>query len=192
MRTTVLAAMFLAALAGCGGSVGGKSPEATFRQWKSAVSDRSYGDVWEMVSAASKEQKAIEAQQLSEEAKKAEGPARTALDSTARFLGMSLDDMKKLDGRTLFIADMKMAAESGRDEWDRMSRAEFARADEKGDRASVYVRFEGREDPNPMPLVRENGIWKIDLPAVPLHLPKPGDIGSSLPAPAPAPEKSAP
>jgi hypothetical protein len=188
MRTTMLAAVLVTALAGCGGSVGGKSPEKTFQMWKSAVSDRSFNDAWEMLSAVSKEQMSVEAKRVAEAAVNPQGPVREQLSQISSFSGLSLDDMKKLDGRTLFVILMKMAAESGRDDWERMTRAEFSRVEEKGDRADVFVRLEGREDSRPMPLIRENGVWKVDLPAVPVQLLKPGDFA---PAPTLAPEKPA-
>ena len=80
---------------------------------------------------------------------------------------------------------MKMGSQAGQGSWDNLSRAEVSRVVETDGRALVYVKSAGLEQAQPLPLVREDGIWKIDLAGVPVKLPKPAEP-SLAPAPAPA------
>lgn len=75
-------------------------------------------------------------------------------------------DAKNLDGKKLFVAVLKIAAHNGRDEWARLPRAQFSRAevDPDGRHAMAYFRIDNIEQTDrPMKLVREDGSWKIDL-----------------------------
>ncbi len=184
MRTTGFIATVLmsALLAGCGARGGGTTPEATFRLWKSAMSERSFADVWEMLSAASRQRMNHDAEVFVDRARKAEGPERTALDNAARLIGMTMDEMKTMDGKALCVAVFKMSAQTGRDDWERLARAEFSRAEVTDGRALVYVKRDGREETDhPMPLVNEGGLWKIDLAAVPVQLVEPPNTPSAAP-----------
>ena len=197
MRVTFLAAAVLVttiALAGCGGSGGGSSPEATFRLYKASMSDRNFEDVWTMLSAASKKRMNEDAATISERAAKAEGPGRRAVDDTARLIGMTSEQMASMDGKTFFIALLKMVAEAGREEWEKLPRAEISRVQKDGSRALVFVKVDGREQADrPLPLLNEGGVWKIDLASVKMDLAAPSLSAPMTPSPAaPAAPKEAP
>jgi len=167
-------------LAGCGAGGGGSTPESTFHLYKAAMSDRNFEDAWNLLTPAAQERTNEDAAVMRERVKKAEGPGRVALEDTAKLIGMTLDDMKKMDGRTYFIAVMKMAAETGREEWERLSRAEIAEVKVNGDRAQVFIKSDGQvQADHPLPLLKDGGRWKIDLTASAVML---------QPAPAPAPD----
>ena len=177
MRTIGITAAALAlaamtALAGCGAKGGGPTPEGTFRLYKSAMSDRNFEDVWGMLSAASQERMNQDAAVLSAQAEKAEGPGRKALDDTARLIGMTLEQMTKMDGRTFFVGLLKMAAETGREDMDKLARAEISRVETQGQSAQVFIKADGVEQTDrPMPLVKEGGRWKVDLVGAAASLP---------------------
>ncbi|KPJ56166.1 MAG: hypothetical protein AMS16_02915 [Planctomycetes bacterium DG_58] len=153
----------LVTLMGCGGG-GGVTPKASFERYKASMADKDFEAVWKMLASTSKEFMEDRAKKFAEEAKKAEGPSRTALEDEAKLMRMSLEEMKKLDGKALFIGWYQMAAAAGPEEWEKISRAEFSREEIDGDKAKVYVKIDGKEETDdPMPLVREEGRWKIDL-----------------------------
>jgi hypothetical protein len=179
------AALALAMLAGCGGSSGGTTPEATFRAYQAAMSDRDFEAVWSMLSPSSKDRMNQDAATRREQAAKAEGPARKSLMDEAQGIGMSIDDMKAMDGRTLFIALMKTGSRAGQKTWDVLARAEVSRIVETEGHALVYIKSGGLEQVPPIPLAREDGIWKINLAGVPVKPPTPAEP-SFAPAPAPA------
>ena len=153
----------LVTLVGCGGG-GGTTPKATFESYKACMADKDFEAVWNMLASTSKQAMEESAKKLAEAAEKAQGPAKTALESQAKMMDMSLEDMKKLDGKALFAGLFTMAAAGGREEWEKISRTQFSREEIDGDKAKVYVKVDGKEETDdPMPLVREDGRWKIDL-----------------------------
>jgi len=149
-------------LLGCGGG-GGATPKATFDAFKSAMADKNFAETWEMLSAETRRQTDTRAKAKAEEVARAEGPARVALETEAKMMEMTLDDMKKMDGKAFFIGMYKLAAEAGKEEWQKISRGQFKRADIDGNTAKVYVEFEGKLDTDPLPMVLEGGKWKVEL-----------------------------
>ncbi|HUW59320.1 MAG TPA: hypothetical protein VMZ92_21985 [Planctomycetota bacterium] len=153
----------LTVLVGCGGGGGGATPKATFEKYKAAMADKNFEDVWNMLASTSQQAMDDRARTLADAAAKSEGPGRTALEDQARMMRLSLDQMKKLTGKTLFMGLFEMASSAGKEEWEKISRAQFSREVVTGDKAKVYVKVDGKEETDAMPLVREGNRWKIDL-----------------------------
>ena len=170
--TRTLVCLTLATLltvSGCGGRGAGSTPEATFGVYKSAMSDRNFDDVWDMLSAASQERVQRDATEVNGRAMTAEGPERAYLENAAKLMGLTLEQMKKMDGRQFYVGLLKMVADRGREEWDKLSRAEVSRVEKDGERAKVFIRSDGVEQTaRPLPLVLEDGRWKVDLVGVPM------------------------
>ena len=153
----------LTALIGCGGGGGGATPKATFEKYKAAMADKNFEDVWNMLALTSRQAMEDHAKKLAAAAEQSEGPARVALENQAKMMGKSLAEMRKLDGKALFVGLFKMASTGGKEEWEKISRMQFARDEVDGETAKVYVTVDDKEEKDPMPLLREGGKWKIDL-----------------------------
>lgn len=152
------------ALIGCGG--GGATPKATLEAYKAAMANREFEQVWDMLSEATKQQMAEEAKKrvaAIEAVEKSGGPDRVALENQARMMDMTLEKMKEMDGKALFVGLFAMASKGGKEEWDKISRVQFSREEITGDKAKVFVNLDGKEEADPLPLVLEDGKWKIDL-----------------------------
>lgn len=76
------------AVAGCGGRApDAATPRAAFELVKAAVVDKRFEEMWEMLSAAGREQMNTDAAAIAEKARtasKAEGPGRVALEMELR------------------------------------------------------------------------------------------------------------
>jgi len=166
VRSCVCVSVAVIVLLGCGGG-GGGTPKATFEAFKAAMSDKNFADAWEQVSAETQRLMNEDAAKIAEEAVKSEGPARIALEKQAKAMGLTLEKMKKLDGKALFIGAYTMTtipSQGGREQWQKVSRAQFSRVEQEGARAKVYVKLDGKEDTDrPLQLVLEDGTWRVDL-----------------------------
>ena len=149
---------------GCGGGGGTTTPEGVFEAYKTAMADKDFEGVWRMLSTASREQMETDARGIAERAARSEGPGKAALEAQAKLMDMTVDQMKTIDGRTLFIGLCTMAAREGKEEWEKLPRGQLARVEVNADRANVYVKVDDQvEIDHPLPLVREAGTWKIDM-----------------------------
>ena len=166
VRSCVCVSVAAIVLLGCGGG-GGGTPKATFEAFKAAMSDKNFADAWEQMSAETQRLMNEDAARISEEAVKSEGPARIALEKQGKAMDLTWEKMKKLDGKALFIGTYTMTTmptHGGKEQWQKISRAQFSRVEQEGSRAEVYVKLDGEEDTDrPLPLVLENGTWHVDL-----------------------------
>lgn len=152
---------------GCGAGGGGATPEATFEKYKRAMVDKNFLDVWDMLSEASQRAMGEDAKEKAEEAARSEGPGRSAVERQASLMDMTVEEMKTMDGKALFVGLMKMAAKEGKEEWEKLPRAQLARVERDADKAKVYVKVDGKlEADQPLPLVLEGRKWKIDMMSV--------------------------
>ena len=79
-------------------------------------------------------------------------------------MDLTMDQLKTLQGRGLFIVLLTMAAREGKEEWEKLPRAQLDRVEINVNRANVFVKVGDRvEVDHPLPLVLENGTWKIDM-----------------------------
>jgi hypothetical protein len=160
---TCLAAL-LGMVIGCGRGGGAATPEAAFESYKTAMADKDFEGVWQMLSAASQQQMEEDARGIAERAAKSEGPGKVAVEKQARLMDMTMDQVKTINGKTLFIGLCSMAAKEGKEEWEKLPRGQFARVEVNANRANVYVKVDDKvETDHPLPLVLEGGKWKIDM-----------------------------
>jgi len=163
MPTVILTTLVLI---GCGGG-GSASPKDAFASFKQAMVEKDFKTIWNMLSAESKRLMNDEAKDISGAAVKAEGPARTALEKTARLIDLDISDLKTINGEGLFVATLKMAtASDDKKHWDKVSRMELADVDEteidKG-RVKVSVKIDDEVQDRPLSFVKEGAEWKIDI-----------------------------
>jgi hypothetical protein len=153
----------LAAVIGCEKG-GGTTPQATFEAYKSAMANKDFDAVWDMLSADAQRRLDEQAAQLAQAAAKAEGPAKTDIEMKAKLFDMTMDEMKALDGRKLVTGVFRMAAKMGTNEFGKIGSAQVERVDTSGDRASVFVKIEGKVEKDPLYLTKEGTLWKVALP----------------------------
>ena len=156
----------LGILIGCGGGKGTATPEAAFEAYKTAVADKDFEGMWGMLSAASRDRMEADAKRIAEQAAKSEGVAKAAAEKQAKLMDLTMDQLKTLQGRGLFIGLLTMAAREGKEEWEKLPRAQLDRVEINVNRANVFVKVGDRvEVDHPLPLVLENGTWKIAMTA---------------------------
>jgi len=159
--------VWLGMVIGCGGGGGAATPEAAFEAYKAAMADKDFEAVWRMLSAASHEQEEADAKGIAERAAKSEGLEKADLEKKAKLMDVTMDQMKTIDGKALFIGLCKMGSTGGKEEWEKLPRGQLARVEINANRANVYVKLDGKVDTDtPLPLVLEDGKWKIDLTGV--------------------------
>jgi len=154
----------LAVVIGCGGGRGASTPEAAFEAYKAAMANKDFEGVWRMLSAASRQQMEAEAKRIAEQTAKSEGPAKTAAENEAKLMDLTMDQLKTLHGKELFIGYCTMAARVGKEEWEKLPRGQVARVQINGNQADVFVKVGEQVDmEHPLPLLFEDGTWKIDV-----------------------------
>jgi len=166
VRSCVCVCVAVVMLLGCGGG-GGSTPKEGFEAFKAAMSDKNFEDAWKQMSTETQRLMNEDAAKIAEQANKSEGPARIALETQAKAMGLTWEKMKKLDGKALFIGAYTMAtmpSQGGKEQWQKISRAQFSRVEQEGSRAKVYVKLDDKEDTDrPLMLVLEEGKWRVDL-----------------------------
>jgi hypothetical protein len=170
--TTVL---MVAAAGGCGGG-GGTTPRDTFVQFKNALTDKKFDEVWELLSKDSQAWLDAEAVRKRKHATEilttGSGENRLHLKSWMKSMDLDEDDAKELDGQMLLAGMLRVASADDKDVWAELSRSKFAREEIEGDSAKVYVEFAGEVDESkPVPMVREDGKWKVALKRKPPKIP---------------------
>jgi coenzyme F420-reducing hydrogenase alpha subunit len=128
------------------------------------MADKDFEGVWRMLSAASRERMEADARRIVEGAAKSEGTAKAAAEKQAKLMDMTMDQLKTLRGKELFVGLCTMAAREGKEEWEKLPRAQIERVEINVHRANVYVKVGDQvEVDHPLPLVLENGTWMIDM-----------------------------
>jgi len=179
------ALVVVAMLIGCGGGGGGATPRETFNKLKNALTDKKFDDVWSLLSTDSQKYYEDKAAQIAKKAgevmKESEPQSRIALGNQAKIMEITVEKMKKLDGKTLVGALLTMAAKDGKDVWGTISRTKYGSEEisEDGRTAKVFVECDGVvQETKPILLVLEDEQWKVDLMTM---LPEEKMTGASKP-----------
>ena len=173
VRPLIAAAVVVAVIAvvlSLAGDSTGASPKARFQAFKGAMVDRNFEKAWDMLSTRTQSYFDRQAAERMKKFDDASGGNLDKLKAEADMLGI---EVKELTGRKLFVSLYKTISRKGEKEWKRLSTAEFSRVedtgDEKnpadGDRAKVFIKSEGAEQPKPLTLIREQSDWRVELDA---------------------------
>jgi len=138
------------------------NPRKAYELYSKAVKDGDYEACWRLLSRGTQKMYDSAALSLRTRVLNAPGPVPADLD-LLHAVGLTAKEVNQMDGKTLLAAMFRRENARNPQQFLYITRTEFDHEVESGDQARVYVRADGKLEPNPMRLVREGGIWHFDL-----------------------------
>jgi hypothetical protein len=164
---TCIGAGLLLFAVGCGG--GGATPEAAFKEFQAAIKAKDADKAWNLMSKSAQDQMDEMSKPVKESLKildKLPPEARKpAEDMMAQKLGMTVDDLKAIDGKKMFSLALKNPDKLGAgaaESFNEMSSATLESVKVEGDKATGTVKTSKKSDT--IHFVKEGGSWKITPP----------------------------
>jgi hypothetical protein len=147
-HATPLALLVLIAIACGGGASPGATPKETFEAFRTAAADHDWESVWELTSP--------------ERRQKMESDIKGEEDEVASDLGISVDDVKSMSLKEIFVTAMEKLAKEEPEDLRSFTEGEYLREEisEDGNSAKAYWKSEGRE--RRLRLVKVDGKWYVD------------------------------
>jgi hypothetical protein len=160
MRVAAVMLVMGSLAAGCGGSKE-DSPLAAFEAFRAAVVAEKFEEIYDLADDATRAQVDALAEHTRRESVLL-GPMELA--ARARGLGLTVEDLKTVDGRALLAAQCRKSMRDDHENWEKVAHTKYSRVYVDRDRAKLFVSIDGRESlDDPMLFVRERGVWKVDL-----------------------------
>jgi hypothetical protein len=157
-RACVGAALMLF-VAGCGGG-GAATPDAAFKDFQAAFKAKDGEKAWNLMSKdaqAKMEEVAKGLKKMLELFDKLPADARKAAEEkAAKESGMTLDELKSLDGKRLFVTGIKAIPA---DKLSEVTGATLENVKIDGEKATASIKSGSKTEP--IRFVKESGSWKI-------------------------------
>ena len=138
------------------------SPRGTWETFQQTLRDKRFEDTWPLLSAGTQDACAAAAADLKMRVLNYPTPMARDLD-VLHFSGLTRREVEKLTPKMYFVAASKMR-DKDPEAFGPVTKAEFDHEVVRGDQAQVFVKIDGRRNDQPMRLVREGGVWRVDLP----------------------------
>jgi hypothetical protein len=138
------------------------SPHKAYELFRSAIKERDFDAYWNLLSRPTQKNFQGRADDLKARVLSNARPAQKDLD-LLHVLGLSPSDVAKVNGKMYLTGSLTQTSLVSPRELDDAIRPEYDHEVTSGDNAKVYVRLDGDLQATPMKMVREGGVWRIDL-----------------------------
>jgi hypothetical protein len=138
------------------------NPRKCYELYRQAVKTRDCDACWNLLSGPSRDAYESEASDLKVRVVNSFNPSSPDVEILG-VLGLTRKDVDKLTGKMYLSGSMQREAVRNPEALDEITRTEFDHESIWGDKARVYVRVPTERQPVAMNLLREGGIWRIDM-----------------------------
>ena len=137
------------------------TPRKAYEIYRTAIKTRAFETCWRLMSKGT--QDSFDAQAAELHVRAGSGNSTTEDVEVLHILGLTRDDAPRLTGKMLMMGTFRRADARDPREFERITRTEFDHEAMVGERAQVYVRPDDSRGQELIRMVREGGVWYIDL-----------------------------
>ena len=137
------------------------TPRKAYEMFRRAIKDRDFEGCWRLVSSSTHEACGRQAAELRIRVMNNDPPPPLDLE-LLHIQGLARSEAAKLDGKGFFIGSLRRAAARDPEGFDLLTRTEYDHERASREGALVYVTLSGKRQEDPMRVVREGGVWRIE------------------------------
>jgi hypothetical protein len=143
------------------------TPAQAYEAFRDAVAASDYNGIWPLLSKSTQDdftRRAAEFEMQLRNRTDTPAGAKAMLDA----MGLTAEDVRAseqriVSGHHMMLATLRLTAQKDPEHFKRIARSRYARDETSGDRGRVYVIIDGKTQDEPMTVVREGTLWKIEL-----------------------------